>query len=879
LYLFPAGNDTWSGTLAEPNRDGTDGPWATVRRAQQAVRERNAAGSTTAVTVLVREGVYPQREPLVFTPEDAGTPDGPVTFAAYPGERPVISGGLPITGWERDGQGTKPMTMKTTLLTWLGTAALLLSAGLAPAAEPAQTLNDAVALWHFRETCDSAGQNSRLEPQGDVELGQTCDAGARAASLARGGDGVTAECSGGFLVAGQGAGDELNLTGAALSLYARLQDPSGDWSSCGIVSKHGGHDQLTYNLYASGGKLGFELGTEQGLFRVDVPVQSIGATDWHDVVVRYDGNNLELWVDGLLAAERPAAGKLRAGNRQPLVLAGYTLVGKLRGPFEGRLDTVALWQRALDQTEIVALSGGKAEAEGRRQARLAAQYEGLPQPVADYRRVVRSSDVETYSRAALALRKWMIENDPHRPIYHFTGPESWINDPNGPIYYRGRYHLFYQFDPQVPDGKGGWKRSKRCWGHAVSDDLVHWVDWPVASWPDTQYDCGGVYSGNTFVDDGGHLCGLYTGNVSGRGGLRYGVLLRSRDGGVTWDKEMVMDHSQRPNDQSPVHHDGYTWKEADTWYQLIGGATGGPDAQGAAWLWTSKDLERWTLQKNIAPSIKLGRFWELPYLIELGGRHVVLVGHGNPYWVGSYDRETMLFTPDRLEPKSIDNGTYYSFNVNMTDDKGPGGTRRQLMHGWVQGPGSPTKTVPYWQSAHSIPRVLTLHGEHVVQQPIPEIEVLRAEHRQFGPVRVEPGGSGYLSEVEGDALEIIARFDPAGTTATRLGLRVREGSQESRAARVWYDPETRQFGCDGGVIKKAAAEGRLMSKDSAEPEGPIVLRIFVDRSVLEVYCGGAAMTNRMFPDPDALGVDMFAEGGVAEVHSVDVWRMRSMWEK
>jgi sucrose-6-phosphate hydrolase SacC (GH32 family) len=81
------------------------------------------------------------------------------------------------------------------------------------------------------------------------------------------------------------------------------------------------------------------------------------------------------------------------------------------------------------------------------------------------------------------------------------------------------------------------------------------------------------------------------------------------------------------------------------------------------------------------------------------------------------------------------------------------------------------------------------------------------------------------------------------------------------------------------VIKKAAAEGRLISKDSAEPEEPIVLRIFVDRSVLEVYCGGAAMTNRMFPDPDALGVDLFAEGGVAEVHSVDVWRMRSMWEK
>ncbi|MCX6866745.1 MAG: hypothetical protein NTV46_11115, partial [Verrucomicrobia bacterium] len=100
----------------------------------------------------------------------------------------------------------------------------------------------------------------------------------------------------------------------------------------------------------------------------------------------------------------------------------------------------------------------------------------LPGPVADYRAVVKSTDLESYSRAALAYRKWSIKNDPYRPLYHFTGVESWINDPNGPIYHDGKYHLFYQFDPQVPDGKGGWARSQRCWGHAVSCDLVHWKD-------------------------------------------------------------------------------------------------------------------------------------------------------------------------------------------------------------------------------------------------------------------------------------------------------------------------------------------------------------------------------------------------------------------
>jgi beta-fructofuranosidase len=513
-----------------------------------------------------------------------------------------------------------------------------------------------------------------------------------------------------------------------------------------------------------------------------------------------------------------------------------------------------------------------------KESALPAPLAGLPAPVADYRKVVRSTDVETYSRAALALRQWMIENDSHRPIYHFTGPESWINDPNGPIYHGGKYHLFYQFDPIV-DGQ----RSKRCWGHAVSEDLVHWTDWPVAVWPDSPYDRGGVYSGNVFIDNDGFPCALYTGNVAGHGET-YGMLARSTDGWITWQKKKVMDNSQRPHEYSPVHWDGYVWRDGDQWCQLIGGATGGADRQGAAWLWTSKDLEHWTLQKNIAPSIKRGKFWELPYLIPLGPKHVLLVGAGNPYWVGRYDRHTMIFTPDDPEPKSMDNGTYYSFNVNMVDDKGPGGSRRQLMHGWVTGPATPTKSVPYWEGAHSIPRVLTLRGRHVAQEPIPEIESLRGEHRRWGGLEVQPGRSGYLPDVTGDALEIIAVFAPGGVSpgtsasdvASRFGVKLRVSGDGKDCVRVWYDPKTDQFGTDGVVVKKASAWGGITRHGSQDE--PVVLRIFLDRSVLEVYCGGAALTNRTFADAKALGVDLFAEGGTARLQSLDVWKVNPLWK-
>jgi len=104
LYVSTMGNDTWSGRLGEPNADGTDGPLATVQRARDLIRETKAArgGLTRPVTVLFRDGVYRQTEPIIFTAADSGTKECPITYRAYPGEEPVISGGDVIPGWQQD---------------------------------------------------------------------------------------------------------------------------------------------------------------------------------------------------------------------------------------------------------------------------------------------------------------------------------------------------------------------------------------------------------------------------------------------------------------------------------------------------------------------------------------------------------------------------------------------------------------------------------------------------------------------------------------------------------------------------------------------------------------------------------------------------------
>lgn len=101
-YVSINGNDNWSGALAEPNTEGTDGPFATLQQARDAIRElKTAEGLKSPVTVMVRGGTYQLSEPLVFSPEDSGSEDCPITYKAFPGEEPVISGGQVISNWKR----------------------------------------------------------------------------------------------------------------------------------------------------------------------------------------------------------------------------------------------------------------------------------------------------------------------------------------------------------------------------------------------------------------------------------------------------------------------------------------------------------------------------------------------------------------------------------------------------------------------------------------------------------------------------------------------------------------------------------------------------------------------------------------------------------
>ena len=303
---------------------------------------------------------------------------------------------------------------------------------------------------------DSVGENSILDLVGMAVVGIKLESEDYEASIIRGGDGYVANLIGGWLNAGQGSNGELNLCGNSMTLCIRLRDSSGSWNS-GLFSKHGGHNNLVYNLFTvdlgSGMDLGFEIGIsgQEGMHQVKVPISFIGADRWHDIFARYNGVILDLIIDGKVVDQKSVNGQLRQGNTEPCIIGGESYDGVVVRPFRGIIDHAAIWDRALSNDEIAFLSGVDS-----------IKYPGYYQEV-------------------------------FRPQFHFTPEKNWMNDPNGLVYYEGEYHLFYQHNPF------GINWGHMSWGHAISTDLVQWEHLPIAI---SEENGIMIFSGSTVVDWG-----------------------------------------------------------------------------------------------------------------------------------------------------------------------------------------------------------------------------------------------------------------------------------------------------------------------------------------------------------------------------------------
>ncbi len=713
-------------------------------------------------------------------------------------------------------------------------------------------LADAVAVWPMGDL-NSADGKSPLKPHGAAKVGVELQGAEREASLARGGDGKVAEIvPGGWLDAGQGGGGGLNLKGSAMTLLLRLRNPSGSWNPGELFCKHGGHEKLVYNLYVNGDSLGFEFGAEgqpRLAGQATIATSTLDPKQWHDVIARYDGTNLVLFLDGWAAARTKASGSLRQGNTEPV------LIGK-RG-FTGQLDHAALWQRALTDDEVVALSGGEAMLKARREAlakKIEAKIgrEGLT--LADQLRGARE----------LRERLW---NDPLRPRYHLLPPDGMWNDINGTIWWKGRYHVFFlgRLAPDVAtilSGKDS-DHARETWLHASSRDLVHWVHHPPALVP---------------VFDGSMPRGLYSGDMMDNMPVPTIIVHVPGQGTClfTAEDDELLHWKPHPNNPvipasnappEAVIFDPCGWKEGDVYYALVGNKNKTPGYEGdSTSLFRSRDLAHWEYR---GPFYKSERRWTdpiedcaCPDFFPLGSKHMLLMHTHRPYgqaqyYIGRYEKER--FYPE-VHGRMTWPGGELCAPETLLDDKG-----RRIFWGWIHESGPATNG---WKSVASLPRVLSLAADSSLRiEPAPELEALRCNRRQPGMLSELCNSESILKDVRGDCLEMALTIEPGD--AEEFGLKVRCSPDGEEQTAIVCAPRAKTLRTECGTLKKQVAPFEL------KPGEPLQLRVFLDRSVLEVFANGRqCLTQRIYPTrADSLGIKLFSRGGGMKVKKLDVWDM------
>lgn len=242
-----------------------------------------------------------------------------------------------------------PSGRRACIAIWL--AGVAGAAEILPAADtPCQ---DAVAHWIFTSNGVASSPNA-LEAVGDVEFVELVSE-EKVVATSRSGSGWVARLKGGHL----DGGPHLNLTGAACTVYLRARAADGTWEG-GLFNKRGSHEITNFNLFAADGRIGGEFhGDALALGSVAFPAEGTMRAGWHDLVLRYDGQSIEIFCDGVRMASAPWTGGSLTQNDERLLIGAETVGGAAVRPFNGDIEEAALWSRALTDEEIAALSAAQ----------------------------------------------------------------------------------------------------------------------------------------------------------------------------------------------------------------------------------------------------------------------------------------------------------------------------------------------------------------------------------------------------------------------------------------------------------------------------------------------------------------------------------------
>ena len=447
--------------------------------------------------------------------------------------------------------------------------------------------------------------------------------------------------------------------------------------------------------------------------------------------------------------------------------------------------------------------------------------------------------------------------DPYRLKLHLTPPAGWLNDPNGLCQYHGTYHAFYQYVPENALGKG-----RKCWGHAVSSDLIHWKDEGIFLEPDRPFDRDGVYSGCAWTDENGiHL--FYTGNVKEEGDYDYihegrqaaQVLVETKDGSRAGEKRLLLTNDDYPKDCTLHVRDPKVWKENGR-YHMVLGARKNSD-QGAVLLYESADMETWEYVGEMTTKNPFGYMWECPDCFEMEDAAFLSIcpqglprgefQNQNVYQSGYVHLKEGIAKPQIVEAEAFtewDKGFDFYAPQTFTDEQG-----RRILIGWmglpdIEGEYSNPTVGDGWQHALTLPREITYEAGRLCQRPVEELKRLRRNERE-----VKTGETSVLSEgiyeVEIDKIEINQK------EINQKDINQKDiNGMEPASCRICFNQDLVLDYKDGVFSMKflnRTGAGRTVRR--AEINSLEDIRIIMDTSAIEVYVnqGSTVFTSRYYP--------------------------------
>jgi len=444
-----------------------------------------------------------------------------------------------------------------------------------------------------------------------------------------------------------------------------------------------------------------------------------------------------------------------------------------------------------------------------------------------------------------------VYKEAYRPQFHYTVAKGWINDPIGLVYYQGEYHLFNDHNPFSCNFPGGRTEGEQShWSHAVSPDLVHWKQLPLAVYPDS---LGACWSGSGVVD-WNNTAGLQEGDektlvllYTSAGATFSQSLVYSNDRGRTWkklpDNPVLKQLGPGNRDPKVFRHDA-----TGKWVMVL---YLGRREHFA--ILGSANLRQWERLSDFRfpGGHECPELFELPLDGRSGNTRWVIWEAGGRHMIGKFDGRKFVPESDVLLSEWGRN-----CYAGQTFNDAPDG--RRVFIAWMARGTYPN--MPFNQQM-TFPREFSLRttgeGIRLFAVPIDEIEKIRGKRHQWTDLALRPGDDP-LASLDGQLWDIDAVIEPGDAATVELDI---------RGTTIRYDAGTATLSCLGKSVQRRKAAA------------PLRLRVLVDRTSIEVFVDGGryVMSFCFVPDPGNRRLSLTASAGTAMLRSVSIWELKSIW--